>query len=80
MKIETYIVLHSDMCINTEFENTLTNFTKTDTLTKRLVLLPVDWDKIGLISTKRLHIMNKVFVIHSKNHYEQYLAFWYTSS
>ena len=41
MKAKIYIVLVSEMSINTKFENTLTNYTKSDILTKISVLLPV---------------------------------------
>ena len=47
MRVKTYIALTSEIRINTQFENTFTNFIKTDITTKRLVLLPVDWDKKG---------------------------------
>ena len=59
MKLKIYIDLDSEMRINTQFKNKLTNFPKTDILTKRLVLLPVDWDKNGLLFTKLFHVMNK---------------------
>ena len=39
----------SDICIKTQFKNTLNNYTKSDILTKRLVLLPVDWDANSLL-------------------------------
>ena len=58
MKVKSYISLHSDMCTKTQFKNTLTNYTNSETLTKILVLLLVDWDKNGLQFTKRLHMMN----------------------
>ena len=48
------------MRINTQFKNMLTNNSNSDILTKRLVLLPVDWDTNGLLFTKRLHIVNKI--------------------
>ena len=60
MKVETYIALNSDMRIKTQFKNTLTNYSKSDILKKRLVLLPVDWDENGILFTKRLHTMNKI--------------------
>ena len=41
VKVEIYIGLNSEMRINTQFESTLTNYTKSDMITKRLVLLPV---------------------------------------
>lgn len=47
------------MRIRTLFKKILTNNTKSDILTKKLVLLHVDWDKNGLLFTKRLHIINK---------------------
>ena len=60
MKFENYIGLNSEMRINTQFKNVITKYTNSDIVTKRLVLLPVDWDKNGLLFTKRLHIMNKI--------------------
>ena len=59
MKIKIYIGLNYVMRINTQFKNILTSYTKSDILTKRLGLLP-DWDKICILFTKRLHIMNKI--------------------
>ena len=60
--VEIYSALNSDICINSQFKNTFINYIKTDILTKRLVLLPVDLDKNSLlyVFTKRLHIMNKI--------------------
>ena len=49
MKIEIYIGLNSELGVNKHFKNVLTNYTKSDILTKRFVLLPVDWDKNGLL-------------------------------
>ena len=48
MKVEIDIALKSDICINIQFKNTLTNYTKSYIWTERLVLLLVDWDKNGL--------------------------------
>ena len=48
LKVEIYIALSCEIRINTQFKNTLTNYTKSDILTKRLVLLPVDWDNFFL--------------------------------
>ena len=45
MKVKIYIALTFKMRINTHFKNTLTNYTKYDLSTKRLVLLPVHWEK-----------------------------------
>ena len=57
----------------------LTSYTKYDILTNRIVLLPVDWDKNGLLFSKRLHITNKIMrYSHSESHYEQCIALWYT--
>ena len=64
MKVEIYIGFNSKMRISTQFKNALTNYTKLDMFTNILVLLPVDWDEIGLVSTKRLHIMN-IIIGHS---------------
>ena len=49
MKLEIYSALNSDICMEAQFKNTLTNYTKSDILTKRLVLLLVNWDKNGLL-------------------------------
>ena len=76
-KLETYTALNSEIQISKQFKNVLINYRKTDILTKRLVLLPVDLDKNGLLFTKRIHITN---VIIDKKLYEHYLALWYTSS
>ena len=59
MKAEIYIDLNSEMHLNTQFKNILTNYTKFYLKRKRLVLLPVDWDKNGLLFTKRIHIKDK---------------------
>ena len=60
MKVEIYIGLISEMRINTQFKNTLANYTKSDILIKTLALLPEDWDENGLLFMKRLHIVNKI--------------------
>ena len=57
MKVKLYIALNNEMCVNTQLENTLTNYTESNILTQRFVLLRVGWDKNGLLSTKRLHMM-----------------------
>ena len=57
MKIKLHIALNDDICINTQLEKTLTNYIKSDIKTQRLMLLPVDSDKIGSLFTKRLHMM-----------------------
>ena len=49
MNVEIYSALSSDICIKIQFKNTLTDYTKSDILTKRLVLLNVDWDKNELL-------------------------------
>ena len=49
MKAKIYKPLKSEMRINTQFKNTLPNYTKAVILTKSLVLLRVDWDKNGLL-------------------------------
>ena len=59
MKVKTYIAITSEICINTQFKNTLTYFIKSDLTSKRLVFLPVDWDKNGLLFTKRFRMTNK---------------------
>ena len=59
MKVGIHVALYSDIYINTQFKNTLTDYTKSDILTKVSVLLPVEWVKDGLLFKKRLHMMNK---------------------
>ena len=49
MKVEIYIATNSDICINAQYKNSITDYTKSDILAKTLVLLPVDWDKNSLI-------------------------------
>ena len=76
MKFEFSIALNSDMHIYTQLNNTLTNYTKADVLTKILVFLLGDWDKNRLLFTKQLHIRIKLigysertvfsFVVHIK--------------
>ena len=58
MEVTTYITLSSEMRINTQLNNTLTTYIKSNLLTKRLVLLPVDWDKNCLLFTKQLYMRN----------------------
>ena len=65
MKVESYISLNSEKRINTQFEHTSTYNTKSDKSTKRLVLLPTDWDENGSLITKQLHIMMKI-ICHSQ--------------
>ena len=60
MKAKIYIALNSEIRINTQFKNTLTNYTKSIIKTKNLVLLLVDWDKNSLLFRKRLHMMKKI--------------------
>ena len=60
MKVKIYIALSSEMRINAQFKNTSANQAKSDLLTKRLVLLPKDWDKNVILFTKRLHMKNKI--------------------
>ena len=67
VKVEIYIVLRSQIFINTQFKKMLTNFTKLDLITKRLVLLPVDWDKNGLLFMKWLPMINNLLVIHQQD-------------
>ena len=59
-KDKIYIALNSAMRFTTQFKDTLTNYTKSYSLTKKLVLLPVEWVKNGLLFTKRLHVLNKI--------------------
>ena len=58
MKAKIFFALNSEIHINTHFKNIWTNYIRSDVLTKRSVLLPVDWNKTGLLFTKRLHIMS----------------------
>ena len=60
MKVETYTALNPELRINTQFKNILTNYTKSDILTNRFVLLPADYDTNRLLFTKWLHMMNKI--------------------
>ena len=60
MKVKNFFALTSEMRTNTQFKNIVMNFTKTDLLTKRLVLLPASWDKYGLLFKKRLDMMIKI--------------------
>ena len=48
------------MLLTTELKTTLTNYTKSDIITKRLMLLPVDLDKNGLLFRKQFHMMKKI--------------------
>ena len=59
------------MHVSTEFKNTLANYTESIIyiyiytyiyifIYKKIVFLPVDWDKNGLLLTKRLHMMSKI--------------------
>ena len=41
----------------TQSKNTLINYAKSDVI---IVLLPVNWDKNGLLFNKRLHLMNMI--------------------
>ena len=62
MKVKIYISLNSEMRfmrIHTQFKNPITDYTKSNILTKRLMLLSVVWDKKDLLFTKRLHMMNE---------------------
>ena len=49
MKIKIYIALSSEMRINTQFKNTLTNYTESDILTKRISVAAVDFYKNNLL-------------------------------
>ena len=60
MKFKIFFAINSEMRTYTRFKNTLTNYTKSGISIKRLGLVPVDWDKSGLIFTKRVHMMNKI--------------------
>ena len=62
-------------------ENTLTNYNKSDIITKRLVLLSVAWEKkmVNYIWNSFLWWIS-LLVNRRQNHYEQYLVLYYTSS
>ena len=63
MRVSEYIASNSEidfMRTNAQFKNTLNNYTKPDILTKRLVLLHIDWDKSALLLTKRIHIVKEI--------------------
>ena len=59
MKLEINIALNSEMRINAQFKSTR-KYSKLDIITKRLVVMPLDLDKNGLLFSKRLHMMNKI--------------------
>ena len=48
MKFKLGVVLFNEIYFNTQFENTLNNYTKPDISTRRFELSPVDRDKNGL--------------------------------
>ena len=60
MKVKTYTVLISEKRINTHYKNILIKYTKSDNLTKRLLLLPVGQDKNGLLFTKQVHMAKTI--------------------
>ena len=51
-------------CTSTTVQNTVTNLTKSDLFTKRLVFLPIDWDKNGLLFTKSFVWWIRLLVFH----------------
>ena len=52
------------MCFETQFKNTLTIYTTTNIIPRRLVLLPLNWDENDLLFTKWLQMM-KMFIDYS---------------
>ena len=60
MEVTIFISENSDLRIYTQFENSLSNYTETDILPKRLLLLPVVSDNNYSLFSKRLHTMNKI--------------------
>ena len=56
IEVEICFVFGSEMCIKTHSKSTLTNYTKTETFSHRLVLVPGEWDKSYLIIKKRLQL------------------------
>ena len=60
MKVKIFCALNFEMCINTEFKNTLANYTKSDILRKKSMLQPADWEKNDLLFNKQLHVLNNI--------------------
>ena len=60
MKIETYVSFSSEIRIITLFKNLLTNYMKSNILTKILVLLLVDSDDNGVLFAKQLRMVNEI--------------------
>ena len=82
MKVETYSTLKSNICIKTQFENVLTSYIKSVILTKRLVMLPQDWDRNGLLCIYEMASCDEYdyWLFIGKTRYEQYLTLWYSSN
>ena len=57
MKVKLHIFLNNEICINTQFQNTLTNFIKSEISTQIFVLLSIVWARNGLLFAKQLHMM-----------------------
>ena len=55
IQVKPHIALSNEICINTQVENTLTNYVKSDRPTQRFMLLTIEWDKKCLLFTKPLH-------------------------
>ena len=74
MRAEIYIALSFEMCIKTQLKkNTLKNYTKSNIIRQRLMLLPVDWGDNDLLFSKRLKMMNRVICFsYAKKHCEKY--------
>ena len=62
MNVKICIAIKAELRINTQFKKTFPNYTISDILTNRLLLLPVDLDKNCLLFTKRLLMVNKSIV------------------
>ena len=59
IELNIYSALDSEVRINTTFKNTLTSLTESDISTKKLVLLPADWNENASLFTTWRNIINK---------------------
>ena len=59
MYFKTYIALNVEVRISTQFGKQFKNLYEVRYINKKIRLLPVDWDKKGLLFTKLLLMMNK---------------------
>ena len=60
---------------NTVQNNTFTNYTKSDKLTQKLLLLPVHWNENDSLLTKLLQVLSKLLVIHMQRTLSTVLRF-----